>query len=56
MSERKILLRIIDVFVVLGSLELVGIIFGLEYFGINQRQWIWSVILAAYLLFFARKS
>ncbi|OUS21239.1 sugar transferase [Nonlabens dokdonensis] len=53
MSERKILLRIIDVFVVLGSLELVGIIFGLEYFGINHRQWIWSVILAAYLLFFA---
>ncbi|WP_111474747.1 exopolysaccharide biosynthesis polyprenyl glycosylphosphotransferase [Nonlabens dokdonensis] len=53
MSERKILLRIIDVFVVLASLELVGIIFGLEYFSINERQWMWSVILAFYLLFFA---
>jgi exopolysaccharide biosynthesis polyprenyl glycosylphosphotransferase len=52
-SERKILLRIIDVIVVLGALDLVGIVFDVDYFMINEQQWFWSVILAAYLLFFA---
>ena len=53
MSERKILLRIIDVVVVLGALHLLGVIFHFNYFLINEEQWMWSVILAAYLLFFA---
>lgn len=53
MSERKILLRIIDVVVVLGALHLLGVIFHFNYFLINEEQWMWSVILAAYLLFFS---
>lgn len=53
MSERKILLRIIDVIVVLSALYLLGIIFQFDYFLINEQQWMWSFILAAYLLFFA---
>ncbi len=53
MSERKILLRFIDVIVVLCALYLLGIIFQFDYFLINERQWMWSVILAGYLLFFA---
>ncbi|WP_298953965.1 sugar transferase [uncultured Nonlabens sp.] len=53
MSERKILLRIIDVTVVLIALYLLGIIFQFDYFLINERQWLWSVILSGYLLFFA---
>ncbi|WP_405376890.1 sugar transferase [Nonlabens sp. Asnod3-A02] len=53
MSERKILLRFIDVIVVLSALYLLGIIFQFDYFLINERQWMWSVILAGYLLFFA---
>jgi exopolysaccharide biosynthesis polyprenyl glycosylphosphotransferase len=52
-SERKILLRIIDVVVVLGALHLLGVIFHFNYFLISEEQWMWSVILAAYLLFFA---
>lgn len=52
-SERKVLLRIIDVIVVLGALDVVGTVFDLDYFIINQQQWLWSVILAVYLLFFA---
>jgi exopolysaccharide biosynthesis polyprenyl glycosylphosphotransferase len=53
MSERKILLRIIDVLVVLGALHLLGVIFHFNYFLIKEEQWMWSVILAGYLLFFA---
>jgi exopolysaccharide biosynthesis polyprenyl glycosylphosphotransferase len=52
-SERKVLLRIIDVIVVLGALDVVGIVFDVNYFMINEQQWLWSVILAVYLLFFA---
>jgi exopolysaccharide biosynthesis polyprenyl glycosylphosphotransferase len=52
-SERKILLRIIDVIVVLGALDVVGNVFDVDYFMINEQQWLWSVILAVYLLFFA---
>ncbi|WP_164510863.1 exopolysaccharide biosynthesis polyprenyl glycosylphosphotransferase [Nonlabens xiamenensis] len=52
-SERKILLRLIDVIVVLGALYAVGAIFDFDYFKINADQWFWSVILAFYLLFFA---
>jgi exopolysaccharide biosynthesis polyprenyl glycosylphosphotransferase len=52
-SERKVLLRVIDVIVVLGALDVVGIVFDVDYFIINEQQWLWSIILAAYLLFFA---
>lgn len=53
MSERKILLRIIDVIVVIVALHLLGVLFQFNYFIIKEEQWIWSVVLAVYLLFFA---
>ncbi len=52
-SERKILLRIIDVIVVLAALHLVGTTFDFDYFMINEQHWLWSIILSFYLLFFA---
>ena len=52
-SERKILLRIIDVCVVLISVHLVGVIFGWTYFMINLNKWIWFVTLGFYVLFSA---
>ncbi|MGB5983167.1 MAG: sugar transferase [Nonlabens sp.] len=52
-SERKILLRVIDVLVVLSGLHLIGMFFHFDYFLINEQHWFWSVIFATYLLFFA---
>ncbi len=52
-SERKVLLRIIDVAVVLGALHLVGTVFNFDYFKINEEHWSWIILLGAYLLFFA---
>ncbi len=51
-SERKILLRIIDVFVVLGALYLVGKSFEFEYFTVTKENWNWSVVLGVYLIMF----
>ncbi|WP_438969347.1 sugar transferase [Nonlabens sp.] len=53
MSERKILLRIIDVVVVLGALDLVGVVFDYDYFIIHDQRWTSSIVLSVYLLFFA---
>ncbi len=52
-SERKVLLRIIDVMVVLGALHLVGVVFDFDYFKINEQHWSWIIILGTYLTFFA---
>lgn len=52
-SERKILLRIIDVVVVLGALHVVGVVFDFDYFKINKEHWFWIIVLGGYLLFFA---
>ncbi|MGJ8684512.1 MAG: sugar transferase [Nonlabens sp.] len=52
-SERKILLRIIDVAIVLGALHLVGVVFDFDYFKINEEHWSWIIVLGSYLLFFA---
>lgn len=52
MSERKIFLRIIDVFVVLGALHLVGITFNFDYFKINEQHWVWTFVLGFYISFF----
>src|SRR5690554_1740510 len=52
-SERKVLLRILDVASVLTLLYLVGIIFDFEYFIINSEHWVWSIVLAVYLTIFA---
>ena len=52
-SERKILLRILDIVCVLSLLYLVGIIFNFDYFKINSQRWVWSIVLAVYLTVFA---
>jgi exopolysaccharide biosynthesis polyprenyl glycosylphosphotransferase len=52
-SERKILLRIFDVFWVLFTLYLVGIFSSFEYFNINSDFWTWGVVLAIYLTVFS---
>ncbi|GAB5400418.1 MAG: exopolysaccharide biosynthesis polyprenyl glycosylphosphotransferase [Aureisphaera sp.] len=52
-SERKVLLRIFDIACVLGALYLVGILFDFDYFLINSRHWVWSIVLALYLTIFA---
>ena len=52
-SERKVLLRVIDLFVVICSLHIIGLLFDMNYFLINVDQWFWSIFLAFYILFFA---
>lgn len=52
-SERKVLLRIIDIVSVLGLLYLVGQLFNFDYFKINSEHWVWSIVLALYLSVFA---
>lgn len=51
-SERKILLRILDVIFVLVFLQLVGNFFDFDYFKISQENWVWTIVLAGYLSVF----
>lgn len=48
-SERKILLRILDVFFVLGTLHLVSNFFKFNYFDISEHNFYWVIVLAIYL-------
>lgn len=48
-SERKILLRIMDVFFVLGILHLVSTFFKFDYFSINSSSFYWIIVLGFYL-------
>ena len=50
-SERKILLRIFDVVIVLLSLYLVGIVFQFNYFNISSTNFYWTIVLGIYLNF-----
>lgn len=52
-SERKVLLRILDIVFVLGLLHVLGNIFNFDYFKINSKHWMWSIVLAVYLTVFA---
>ncbi len=51
-SERKILLRILDIIAVLGILYLIGKTFEFEYFTVTKENWIWSLVLALYITIF----
>lgn len=51
-SERKLFLRIFDIFWVLFALYVVGILFHVEYFDIEQSSWHWAIVLAIYLNLF----
>jgi exopolysaccharide biosynthesis polyprenyl glycosylphosphotransferase len=52
-SERKILLRLLDIGTVLTLLYLVGLVFHFDYFRIDATRWVWSIVLALYLTIFA---
>ncbi|MCF4102141.1 exopolysaccharide biosynthesis polyprenyl glycosylphosphotransferase [Gillisia sp. M10.2A] len=52
-SERKVLLRSMDIFIVLFTLSIVGIIFQFDYFQINSNNWVWTLVLVVYLNVFA---
>ncbi len=52
-SERKVLLRIMDVFCVLFTLTIVSIVFKFNYFKITTDYWGWTVILIGYLMIFS---
>ncbi|MFT5755207.1 MAG: exopolysaccharide biosynthesis polyprenyl glycosylphosphotransferase [Flavobacterium sp.] len=51
-SERKILLRIIDVVFVLISLYTLGKVFSFSYFFIDFSNFYWTIVLALYINFF----
>lgn len=51
-SERKILLRVIDIAIVLFALYIIGYSFEFDYFTISNENWIWSLVLALYLTIF----
>ena len=48
-SERKVLLRLMDIFCVLLTLTIVSIVFKFDYFRITQDYWGWTFILVIYL-------
>ncbi len=52
-SERKILLRLLDIGSVLALLYVVGLVFKFDYFRIDATRWVWSIVLALYLTVFA---
>lgn len=51
-SERKILLRFVDIFVVIGALYIANLIFHFNYFTISKSHFSWTVILSLYLTLF----
>ncbi|WP_417289519.1 sugar transferase [Corallibacter sp.] len=51
-SERKILLRLIDILSILGMLYLVSSSFDFDYFTIDKENWTWVLVLAVYLSIF----
>lgn len=51
-SERKVLLRLLDIGFVLALLYIVGIVFNFDYFKINGENWMWSIVLALYISVF----
>lgn len=51
-SERKILLRVMDVFFTLLTLAVIGHYTQFDYFRISQTNFYWTLVLASYLVFF----
>ncbi len=51
-SERKVLLRIMDIISVLAALYFVGEIFDFDYFRITPQNWSWTVVLIIYITIF----
>lgn len=53
LSERRTLLRVFDVISVLVGLYLVATLFEFDYFKIDSENWLWTLVLIVYLVFFA---
>ena len=51
-SERKILLRVMDVFFMLLTLAAIGHYTQFDYFRISETNFYWTIVLALYLIFF----
>jgi exopolysaccharide biosynthesis polyprenyl glycosylphosphotransferase len=51
-SERKMILRLFDVFFVLSALFVVGKIFDFDYFTFSTTNFYWTIVLAIYLNLF----
>jgi len=51
-SERKILLRVFDLFFVGLSLFMVNQVFDFNYLSISEENWVWVLILAFYIITF----
>ena len=51
-SERKILLRLVDILVVFIGLYIIGYSFEFDYFTITKENWTWSLVLALYITLF----
>lgn len=51
-SERKVLLRVMDIVSVLGALYLISYLFDFDYFKINAKNWSWTVVLIIYITIF----
>ncbi len=51
-SERKVLLRILDIAFVLGLLQLISNFFDFDYFRIDNENWIWTLLLTTYISIF----
>lgn len=49
MSERKILLRVFDIFSVLLALYLLGKMFSFDYFNISETNFYWTIVLGLYI-------
>lgn len=52
-SERKVLLRILDILSVLLVLYAVGYVFNFDYFKLSADNWSWPIVLSIYLTLFA---
>jgi exopolysaccharide biosynthesis polyprenyl glycosylphosphotransferase len=52
-SERKLFLRIFDLFWVLATLYLLGLFFNLDYYRISSGNWVWTLVLSVYLMLFS---
>lgn len=51
-SERKVLLKIFDVLVVLFSLFIVSTFFNFKYFTFSQNNYYWTIVLSVYIYVF----
>nr|WP_240321076.1 sugar transferase [Kordia sp. SMS9] len=52
-SERKLLLRIVDVLTLLFGLYVVSNVFDFDYFRFTQERWSWSLVLIVYYVLFS---